>query len=147
MAMPHPQITMVPFGCVIRQTVYSSSARVDIYRDATAIKNAHLAFKRLMPTSTTTTIADVIFGTEDDGSATNSPDHCSVLDKLGRKVVGSYSAWRILANNSPTEKFKPVPSASTSEPRMVIEPGFYYFLLPFGVIPPDKKTALKNKKS
>src|SRR5476651_1832905 len=132
MAMPHPQITMLPFGCVICQTMVSGVS-LAIYRDEASIVARHVAFKRQI---NRVSVAKVVLGTEDDTSTATLPGKLSIVSIASRNVTHAYQAWRISDLGQPSEKFDSVDPTDPADPRIIMESSWLYFLLPLGVKPP-----------
>jgi hypothetical protein len=127
MAMPHPGMFMIPFGCVVCQTQTAHGKSIEIYMDKTEIEKLHHTFKRQL--SGLKTRADLILETKDDSGAVNSPLHCAVLayDKVTLKKA-PYQAFRLPTNATPDKDPVPVQSG-TSDKWLVADDDCWYYLL------------------
>jgi hypothetical protein len=138
MAMPHPGMYILPFGCVVCQRLTKSGTILETYLDADEIRALHKAFKS--PVTATDDLASTIINVQDDPRAIDPVDgNISVLWFANIALNGiipnnsqyPYQAYRLHSRAAVNATPKPVPSAA--DPYVVMESNWLYFLLPSGV--------------
>ena len=138
MAMPHPSVLMLPFGCVICQRETGQGRSVDIYLNKADIENQHPAFGK--KPNGHDTLADLILATKDYAAATGS-GQTSVIAfadvNLHRKnpvaTKDPYNAYRLHSSVEAPEQIPDTNNPAVDGRKVVMESDWFYFLLPWNV--------------
>jgi hypothetical protein len=148
MAMPHPGMFMIPFGCVVIQSQNTKGFSLDIYRDASKIVNLHGAFANPCVGSTASNLANTIVTIKDDTNATTMSDSCSVIlyDDLTLNHPNRWTYWTWRVNSSVTIPQQVKPAPTTVGPKIVLKSGWHYFILPISMKPYGARQELKEKR-
>jgi hypothetical protein len=148
MAMPHPGLFMIPFGCVVCQSQTRKGYSLDIYCDATEIRKKHNAFQQACQHGVGIDLADTIVSIQDDTNATFVQDGCSVIfyEDLALDYPDGQAYWIWRVNGSITVPQQVNSISNEFLPKIVMDSDWYYFLLPTTMRPYGARQQFKKAK-